>query len=109
MPNDLRDQTICTRYQNGETLQALADEFRMTKGRAHQIIRKYNLTRKDREHTTRDEFLGVNLSESVKAALREETQRRGVSMSEFTSELLVDMLRCCGYQLEADNIVETFK
>lgn len=105
MHNVARDFSICAQYKAGKTLQRIADAFDLSKARVWQIVKKGELTKNDRKKAdVRDEFLGVNLSEPVKMALRAETERRGVSMSEFTSELLVDMLRCCGYQLEAEQL-----
>lgn len=51
----------------------------------------------------RDEFLGVNLSEEVKAALRAEAARREISMSALTYETLKDMLAKLGYPIAADD------
>lgn len=105
MHNVKRDAAICQLYKEGATLQALGHAYRLSKARVWQIVKKGGLSSRDRNKAdVRDEFLGVNLSEQVKSALRAETERRGVSMSEFTSELLVDMLRCCGYQLEAEQL-----
>jgi hypothetical protein len=41
----------------------------------------------------RDEFLGINISEADKTALREEAARRGISMSALTADLIKDMLK----------------
>lgn len=108
MNNQVRDDTIRLMYQGGQTLQQLADFYKLSRGRIQQIVKQGNLTRKDRavqrSMPPREEFLGVNLSESVKDALREEAGRRGMSMSELTSDTLRELLQCCGYPLIAENI-----
>jgi len=46
----------------------------------------------------RDEFLGVNLTESVKRSLKDEAEKRGLSMSNLTSKTITEMLVSLGYK-----------
>lgn len=99
-----RDIEICRLYigtkdQPGLTLQALGERFHISRERVRQILRRQNVFKKDRiiELSGRDQFLGINITEPVKLALREEAQRRGVSVSALSSETLSDMLASLGY------------
>lgn len=102
-----RDVEICRLYignkgQPGLTLQALGERFHISRERVRQILRRENVFKKDRhiELSGRDQFLGINITEPVKLALREEAQRRGVSVSALSSETLSDMLAALGYLTE---------
>lgn len=107
MDHKERDEVICKSYVAGLTLQGIADQHGLTRARIQQILRGAGLKRDDRRSNKldRDIFLGVNIPEGVKEALREEAARRGVSMSALTSETMSDMLRACGYPLEADKVI----
>lgn len=101
-----RNDEICKLYTvEGLTTQQCAERFKISRERVRQILRRAGIYRKDRaeqkilglrngvvETAARDEFLGVNLSESDKHALRAEAERRGVSMSSLTSDLIKEML-----------------
>lgn len=89
-----RNTEICRLYVEGATLQEVGEGFKLSRERVRQILRKNGVYKKDRavEKSGRDEFLGVNITESDKAALREEASRRGLSMSALTSDLIKDML-----------------
>lgn len=101
-----RNDEICKLYTvDGMTTQQCAERFKISRERVRQILRKRGIYKKDRaeqkilglrngvvESTARDEFLGVNLSESDKLALRAEAERRGISMSMLTSDLIKEML-----------------
>lgn len=90
-----RDADICTRYTNGEPIDSIVTHFGITRGRLYQILHKHGIYKKDRpviKKSDRDEFLGVNLNEADKQALRAEAERRGISMSALTSDLIKDML-----------------
>lgn len=89
-----RNEEICRLYVSGLTLNQCGDIFKLSHERVRQILRKAGVFKRDRavERSDRDEFLGVNLTEADKDALRAEAERRGVSMSSLTSDLIKDML-----------------
>ncbi len=94
MINTERDTRICQLYTSGQTLQEIGTSFKLSRERVRQILRKQGVYRKDRlvVKSDRDEFLGVNISDADKVALRAEAARRGLSMSALTSDLIKDML-----------------
>ena len=90
-----RDAEICRLYKNGLTLRALGEQFGLTHERVRQILRKagaHEAYRKKAARRVRQAFLGVNISEGDKVALCQEAERRGISMSALTAELIKDML-----------------
>lgn len=98
-----RDKAICKLYVSGKTLKECGLAHGITHERVRQILRKAGIYRNLRpvplglkdgvvESDVRDEFLGVNLSETDKAGLREEAERRGLSMSSLTNDLIREML-----------------
>lgn len=100
-----RDANMCQRYKDGATMEEIRRETGLSRQRVQQILRQNGLHKSDRKVTSdRDDFLGLNLSKPVKAALRKEAQRRGVSMSALSSDVLKDMLKCCGYPVEANSV-----
>ena len=100
-----RNEEIIRRYKAGDPLEDMCVFFRLTRGRIYQILHMANIPlARQANDADRDQFLGVNLSEPVKDALRAEALRRGVSMSALSSEALREMLTSCGYPLEAEKI-----
>lgn len=101
-----RDAAICDQYTAGATIDTIAASVGLTTGRIHQILRAYGLRSGDRPrpHNGRDEFLGIELEEMTKIALRQEAERRGLSMSKLSADVLRDMLIACGYPLEAERV-----
>lgn len=99
-----RNARLIERYKSGEPLEDLCAAFQLTRGRIYQILKEAGVPKERFGPEGRDQFLGVNLSEPVKDALRAEASRRGVSMSTLSSDLLRDMLLCCGYPLEAEKV-----
>ncbi len=99
-----RDAELIERYATGETIESLREAYGISHERIYQILRKAGIPRRRQGAEDRDQFLGVNLSESVKDALRAEALRRGISMSALSSDMLRDMLITCGYPLEAEKI-----
>ena len=101
-----RDAEICKRYREGETIAEIRLWAGLSLGRVHQILRANGLTRNDRPvpHNGRDEFLGIELEDLTKVALRQEARKRGISMSRLSAETIRDMLVACGYPLEAEKI-----
>lgn len=87
-----RDDEICSRYMAGETLQAVATRFNLSRMRVKQIVKKAGLWRKRAEAPAR-EYLGVNLAPETKDALRMAASEQGVSMSKLTADALDAALR----------------
>ena len=75
----------------GRPSRSAANDFGLKRQRIKQIVVTAGIWR-ERLPPDRDEFLGVNLSEDDKEALRREAARRGVSMSALTSDLIKEML-----------------
>lgn len=99
MAHDVRNAEICRRYAAGEPMQALVEAYALTAERIYQILRKTGgVRRTGPPRSGRDEFLGVELTEEAKVALRAEAQKRGLSMSELSFNTLRSMLRECGYE-----------
>lgn len=90
MANETRNADICRLYTEGQTLKQLAGGFALSVERVRQIVKKANLTKKDRKviRTDRDTFLGVNIRPATKLALETEAQERGMSVSALVSEKL---------------------
>jgi hypothetical protein len=98
-----RDAELIRRYLGGETVDSLRADFKLTHERIYQILRKAGIPRARRSEG-RNQFLGVNLTEPIKDALRAEAERRGLSISALSSDMLRDMLIACGYPLEAEKV-----
>lgn len=95
MSNVERDVEICRLYRGGWSINRIAKEKGLSRPRVQQILRSNDVKRSDRPQPPRgdrDEFLGVNISEADKTALRQEAERRGLSMSALTAELIKEML-----------------
>lgn len=101
-----RNAEICRLYVSGIATPELGRQFKLTRQRIKQILKLAGLHRTDRAYvaSNRDAFLGVDVTPTVKDALRAEAARRGVSMSELSSETLKEMLVECGHPLEAEKI-----
>ena len=103
--NKNRNEEICKRYVEGGTLKSIAFDYGLSSERVRQILQRGGISKhfrakqknvglKDGVFVTdeRGEFLGVNLSEEDKTALREEAARRGISMSKLSSNIIQEML-----------------
>ena len=102
-----RNAELVSRYLAGDSTEELQTMFKITRARIYQILKEAGISPERQQNADgRDQFLGVNLSEPVKDALRAEAQRRGLSMSALTSGMLRDMLVACGYPLEAEKVVQ---
>lgn len=101
-----RDQAIGRAYEGGETVEQLGARYRLSDERVRQILKKQNKFVKNRNvnYSDREKFLGVNISAIVKEALKKEADRRGISMSSLTSDVLKDMLTELGYPVEASQV-----
>src|SRR5678815_4936049 len=100
-----RNHEICDCYINGMTLKDCGKKFKLSPERIRQILRQegvfkhararpqtYGLKQGLVEDSSRDEFLGINISEADKDALRAEAKRRGLSMSRLSSDFIKEML-----------------
>ena len=100
-----RNENICADYVSGLTMEQCAEKYGLTKQRVRQILDKHDIGKEFRakpkeiglkdgvvEDESRDVFLGINVSEADKNALREEAERRGLSMSRLSSDFLKEML-----------------
>jgi hypothetical protein len=100
-----RNEKIVQCYVDGCTLQECSARFGISHERVRQILRAAGVFKNFRAKQqqvglqegvvvsdNRDKFLGVNLSETDKAALKNEAERRGISMSMLTSDLIKEML-----------------
>ena len=85
-----RNADICRLYTEGQTLRQLHEQFTLSIERVRQIVKRANLTKKDRKviRTDRDAFLGVNITPKTKQALEAMAQERGISVSALVSEKL---------------------
>ena len=100
-----RNELIVQKYQSGHPIEELCLEYKITRSRIFQILKKAGVPRERHgPQVGRDQFLGVNLSEPVKDALRAEANRRGISMSSLSYDMLKEMLITLGYPLEAERV-----
>lgn len=101
-----RNEEICRLYVSGLSIYDLRDQFKVSHETIRQILRRAGVFKKDRhvEASERDVFLGVNVTDAVKTALREEAEKNGMSMSELSSDAIIAMLRDRGHTLEADEL-----
>ncbi len=102
--HEQRNEEIAVCYVvEGKTLEECGQKFGITRERVRQILRKNGIFKAKKTQKVglntkgvveegRDVFLGINISESDKRALREEAERRGISMSRLSSDLLKGML-----------------
>lgn len=88
-----RNTRICQQYIDGDTVTAISAAFNLSRDGIYRILRDAGIQRRTKPSNGRDEFLGVNLSEETKRGLRQEAERRGVSMSMLTSDVLSEMLQ----------------
>lgn len=89
-----RDTEICRLYSTGLSPANIGLAIGLGRERVRQILKKAGVyqPRAQTKKSDREQFLGVNLSEADKVALRAEAGRRGISMSTLTSDLIREML-----------------
>lgn len=90
-----RDAEICRLYQAGSSIYDLKVSFEISHERIRQILRANGIYKQDRmrEENVRDEFLGINLTDADKQALREMAREQGISMSQLSSDAIREKLR----------------
>ena len=99
--NAERDRQICRLYSEGKTFSELSHRFKITRSRIQQIVKIGGASHG--KLSKRGEFLGVNLTESVKRSLKDEAEKRGLSMSNLTSQTITEMLTSLGYKVVQEN------
>lgn len=88
-----RNATICKVYMEGATLAQCGKQFGLKRQRIKQIVTEAGLWRERGQSTNeRNAFLGIDLTETDKEALRTEASRQNLSMSAMTSEWIRDRL-----------------
>lgn len=80
-----RDAIICNEYQNDKPIDVLAVEFKLSHQRIRQILRKYDVWKKQE---SRPAFLGIDVTEETKEKLKEEAAKSGKSVSRFASDVI---------------------
>ena len=95
MRNGDRDAEICRRYKAGETYQSLHKAFHLSLERIRQILRQHGVSKDDRDKKrkrSRPRYLGITISVEDKAALKAEAEKKGVSMSELSADMIREKL-----------------
>jgi hypothetical protein len=87
-----RNTAICSYYQQGHTLRDCASHFKLGRMRVLQIVQAAGIWR-PYERGRRTKFLGVNVTEETKDALRRKADERGVSVSRFASDTLDEVVK----------------
>lgn len=90
-----RNTAICAMYVAGSTLQVCAEKYAISRERVRQILRKAGVFKRDRmvEKSDREAFIGVNVSETTKTAVKALADERGISVSRMTSDMLDEMVK----------------
>lgn len=91
-----RNTRICEMYVGGATMQACADQFKISKERVRQLLRRAGVYKSDRlmkASSARQSFIGVNVSESTKLALKEKAAGAGTSVSRLASDVLDGLVK----------------
>ncbi len=105
-----RDKEICRLYSvENLTHEDIGDRYNLKRQRIQQILKQNGLDRTARTpiRSERDAYVGLNVTEEVKEALKAEAIKRGISVSQIGSQTLKEMLVACGYPLEAAKITLT--
>jgi hypothetical protein len=84
-----RNTEICNRYNQGETLAALATRFSISRQRIRQIVRAAGIWKRAE---LRQVFLGVDVTQETKDKLADAADRKQTSMSKLASDAIEMML-----------------
>lgn len=87
-----RNKAICDYYLAGHKLVECASHFQLGRQRVLQILKAANVW-KPYIKQSRDKFLGVNVSQDTKDALRERADAEGTSVSKLSSDILERAVR----------------
>ena len=82
-----RDAAIKAYYLEGHTVRECASHFQLNRSRIYQFLCKEGVTRPPQKGR-RNKFLGVNVSEETKDALKAKADEQGTSVSRFASDAL---------------------
>jgi predicted HicB family RNase H-like nuclease len=87
-----RNAAIVAYYRDGHKLKDCASEFQLGRQRVLQILQAAGAWR-PYVKTSRDKFLGVNVTSETKDALKVKADEQGVSVSKFASNVLDEAVR----------------
>lgn len=87
-----RDMMICNLYLSGESVKEIGKLANLSRQRVYQIVRGAGVQKPETAHLNREELVGVVMSEDDKRALRAEAEKKGVSMSKWTLDLIKEKL-----------------
>ena len=82
-----RNKAICDYYNAGHKLRECASKFQLGRQRILQILQAGGAW-KPYVKTDRTKYIGVNVSEDTKVALKELADAEGKSVSKFTADVL---------------------
>lgn len=111
LSKDARNDAMCRQYLaarakgegSGDIVWALATQYHVTPAWVYDILRRGGIsTERVFNASDRDVFLGINISDDVKDALKRKAEHDGFSVSRLSHEMLSQMLREEGYLKEAD-------
>ena len=83
-----RDDAIKAYYLEGHTVRECASHFRLNRSRIYQLLCKAGVDTTRPSKSKRNKFLGVNVSEETKDALKAKADEQGTSVSRFASDAL---------------------
>jgi predicted HicB family RNase H-like nuclease len=86
---DQRNAAICAYYQSGHKLKECASQFKLIRQRILQILQQAGVW-KPYVKNERTKFLGINVSEQTKDALKRRAEQQGTSVSQLASDVLDD-------------------
>lgn len=87
-----RDKAICDYYEAGHKVADCASNFKLGRQRVVQILKDAGVWR-PYVRTNRTKFLGVNVTDETKDALRAKADEMGVSVSRLTSDILNEAVK----------------
>lgn len=89
---DARNAAIVAYYSDGHKLAECASHFRISRQRTLQILKDAGAWRPYVKNN-RTQFLGVTVTEETKEGLKNVADERGVSVSQFASDVLDDAVK----------------
>jgi len=87
-----RDMLICNLFLSGSSMKEIATLANLSRQQVHHIIRRYDVKRPETHRLTREELVGVVINEDDKRALRIAADKQGISMSQWTLNLIKEKL-----------------
>lgn len=86
-----RNRQICEQYQRTGRITETARMFNLGRQRVTQIIKRAGVW-KPRTRGPRIAYVGVNVSEEAKQALRDAASAHGMSISQYTAQVIDDVV-----------------